>query len=242
MRHFTVLLVLLAAFAGPVWAQDAKGSSTPRPAPSADEKAAVMRHGQEIVAKTPGAEGVFIAREDGVKHLQSGLICPPFPNVILSQTNVFPSAHKGDAVSCDYSRTGKNGVVDSTLSIGVTKADPGTTVESAFAEYQRALTESFQSIAPVEGGVDIPPSTRNGGMHAAKFLGMRDGRETTAELRVAIGLGWIVQIRAIYAGKPGKPGIVVVEPGQDPQDALPAGIDRQMSDAAMWIATHTIGQ
>jgi len=219
-----------------------QGTIEPNPAPSAEEKAATMRHNQEIVAKTPGAEGVFVVREDGVRHLQSGLICPPFPNVSLSQTNVFPSAQKGESVSCDYSRTDKTGAVVSTLSIVVTKADPNTTVQSAFAKYQRELAESFQSIAPVEVIADVPPSARNAGLHGEKFFGMRGGRESTAELRVTMGLGWLVLVRAIYAGKPGKPGIVVVEPGQDPMDALPAGMDRgQMSDAAMWIATHTIG-
>lgn len=202
----------------------------------------MMRHNQEIVAKTPGAEGVFAVREDGVRHVQSGLICTPFPNVSLTQTNIFPSAGKGESVSCDYSRTDKTGVVVSTLSIGVTKAEADTTVQSAFAKSQHDLAGSFQSIAPVEVIADVPPSAHNAGMHAEKFFGMHDGRESTAELHVAMGLGWIVQVRAIYAGKPGKPGIAVVEPGQDPMEALPAGMDReQMSDAAMWVATHTIG-
>ncbi len=220
----------------------AQGTIKPRPEPSPEEKAATMRHNQEIVAKTPGAEGVFIVREDGVRHLQSGLVCPPFPNVSLSQTNVFASAQKGESVSCDYSRTDKTGTVVSTLSILVTKADRDTTVQSAFAKYQRELAESFQSIAPVEVIADVPPSARNAGLHGEKFFGMRDGRENTAELRVTMELGWLVLVRAIYAGKPGTPGIAVVEPGQDPMDALPGGMDReQMSDAAMWVATHTIG-
>lgn len=231
------------AIAGLVLATSAHGQGTikPSPEPSPEEQAATMRHNQEIVAKTPGAEGVFIVREDGVRHVQSGLVCPPFPNVSLSQTNVFPSAQKGESVSCDYSRTDKTGAVVSTLSIVVTKAGPDTTVQSSFAKYQRELAESFQSIAPVEVIADSPPSTRSAGLHGEKFFGMRDGRENTAELRVAMGLGWIVQVRAIYAGKPGTPGIMVLEPGQDPMDALPVAIDRQMSDGAMWVATHTIG-
>jgi hypothetical protein len=221
----------------------AQGRIETSPAPSADDKAALMRHYQEVVAKTPGAEGVFVVREDGVKHVQSGLICPPFPNVALSQIKVFPSAQKGESVSCDYTRTGKAGLLDSSLSIMVTKADPGATVLSVFPKYQQELTESFQSVSPVEGaGSFIAPTDHNGGLHAEKFLGMREGRETTAELRVTIGLGWIVQVRAIYAGKPGTPGMVVVGPGEDPKDALPRGMDRQMCDAAMWIATHTVGQ
>lgn len=232
-------MVALTCLAGNAYGQ---GTIEPNPAPSAEERAATLRHNQEIVAKTPGADGVFVAREDGVKHLQSGLICPPFPNVTLSQTNVFSSAQKGESVSCDYSRTDKTGAVVSTLSIVVTKGGPDTTVQSAFAKYQRDLAASFQSIAPVAVIADVPPSARSAGLHGEKFFGMRDGRENTAELRVAMGLGWLVEVRAIYAGKPGTPGIAVVEPGQDPMAALPAGMDReQMSDAAMWVATHTIG-
>jgi hypothetical protein len=170
------LIGALACFTVAAYAQ---GTIEPSPAPSAEEKAAMMRHNQEIVAKTAGAEGVFIVREDGVKHLQSGLICPPFPNVSLSRTNIFPSTQKGESVSCDYSRTDKTGVVVSTLSIVVTKADPDTTVQSAFAKYQSELAQSFQSIAPVEVVADIPPNAHNAGMHAEKFLGMRDGRENT---------------------------------------------------------------
>ena len=222
----------------------AQGAIEPSPAPSAEEKAATLRHNQEVLAKAPGANDVFIAREDGLKHLQSGLICPPFPNVSLSQTNIFPSTPlRGESVSCDYSRTDKAGAVVSTLSIRVTKASPGTTVGSAFAKYQRELAESFQSFASVKVIADIPPSTRSAGLRGEKFFGIRNGQENTAELRVTMGLGWLVQVRAIYAGKPGTPGIAVVEPGQDTMEALPAGMDReQMSDAAIWVATHTIGQ
>src|SRR5262249_36900878 len=103
-----LIVASLVCLAVPAYAQ---GTVKPNPEPSAEKKAATMRHNQEIVAKTPGAEGVFIAREDGVKHVQSGLVCPPFPNVSLSQTNVFPSAQKGESVSCDYSRADKTGAV-----------------------------------------------------------------------------------------------------------------------------------
>lgn len=151
----------------------------------------------EILAKTPEAEGIFVAMDGGAaRHVQSGLICPlSFPNVNLWHLTAF--ATDGTDVGCDYGRNGSDDTWRSKLSIYAVKAQPDDTVETAFARYQAEVKDAWPD-ATARG-----PAIRFEGDVSAEMKAVRseeyeitfNGKRCVSDLIVALKAGWIIEIR-----------------------------------------------
>ncbi len=151
----------------------------------------------EILAKTPGAQGIFVTADAGAaRHVQSGLICPlSFPTVNLWHLTAFTV--DGTDVGCDYGRNGSDNTWRSKLSIYTVKARPDDTVETAFARYQAEVKDAWPD-ATVRG-----PAVRFEGDISADMKAVRseeyeitfNGRRCVSDLIVALKAGWIIEIR-----------------------------------------------
>jgi hypothetical protein len=193
-------MLALVLFAAPAWAQ------LPPAQPETPElRAATKRVTEKLVADLPGGSEVFSVSEDGsVKHLQSGMICPAaFPNVGFSRLVIFPSTEKGWDVGCDYIRGNVNGGAYAKLTIYATKAGPDTTLDSAFAGYQREVASTYPKLkvlGPALRAEDksgkLPPS------RSEQYLVNFNQRDLTSDLIVAVNGGWVVEVRSTYEDGP----------------------------------------
>lgn len=235
---------LSAVFAALVLASSAQGQEAPPPPPpSPEEIAAIRAHNQEIVARNPNADGIFAVQDDGtIKHLQSGLLCPAsFPNVRFFHAMVFPAPGKGHDVGCDYGRANERGGANAKLTIFAVKAAEGTTLDAAFAGYQREVVQSYQNVraqGPVltvtENESQTPLDFRSEG-----YLVTLNQRDYSSELIVAISAGWIIEVRSTYVGKSRE---ILFNEGDGP-DVLAATLgDRVMSATALFSALGTVGK
>jgi len=224
-------------------------SAEDAPSPSASQNeawvadAATIAHIRDIVAHSDGADGVFVVNDDGsVKHIQSGMVCPPkFPNVAFWHAEVFSSSlGKGMDVGCDY---GRNGVGDqwvSKLTIFATKAPDGMTLDQAFGDYREQVTKvspdavSRGEALKIENKGGNPPDIRS-----EEFSVTRNGVAYTTDLLVSIQRGWILEIRATY---PGATGAVTLPKGVTVNDAVLMIGDYAMLGAALVHVVDSIGK
>lgn len=187
LSRYAVLAAIFVASAGVVHAED-----TPNPAPSV----------AEILAKTPDAQGIFVTADAGAaRHVQSGLTCPlSFPNLNLWHLEVF--AADGTDVGCDYGRNGADNVAVSKLTIYATKAQPGDTVDKAFARYQAEVKNTWPDakvLGPaIEFGGNV--SEEDKGVRSEEYqLVFKGGHKSQSDLIVTIKNGWVIEIRGTTA-------------------------------------------
>lgn len=178
---FTIAVGSLT-MAAPVLAQTA-----PNPVPSVDE----------ILQKTPEAKGVFVAADHGnARHVQSGLVCPPaFARLNLWHLEVF--AKDGTDVGCDYGRNGENGKWVAKLTIFATKAQPGLTVDDAFAGYSAEIKKAWPDAKATGPAVTIkgaPPAGLEN-IRSEEYTADIYGQKVTSDLIVAVKNGWVIEIR-----------------------------------------------
>lgn len=214
---------------------------TPLPLP-AEQRAAALKHNQEILANTAGADGVFTVQDDGaIMHLQSGLVCPAsFPNVALFHLLIYQSGEKGSDVGCDYIRPDDLGGAYAKLTIFATKAAPETTLDSAFAGYQREVAQVFKGAQPIGPAIRIEDKTgKMPEYRSEEYLIKLNERDNTSDLIVTVSAGWVIEIRATYAGKPDE---IHLEKGQSAKDAAVAIGDRVMASTAYIGAVHSVGK
>jgi hypothetical protein len=241
MKIFSVAAAIFAVSLSAAIAQDAH--APPKPTP--EEIAGLKATNQEIVARSPDTDGVFVVQDDGtIKHLQSGLVCPAqYSNVTFFSALVFPSAAgKGLDVGCDYRRANDRGGANAKLTIFATKMAPEVTLDQAFEGYRREIAQTQHDVKAV--GPALRVEYKNGVLPGPEFRSEEysismNSREHTSQLIVAIVSGWTIEIRATFAGKPN----VVEITKEDGPDApkLWAG-DRVMSALAFIAATGSIGK
>jgi hypothetical protein len=229
--------VLLAAG---VLAMPALGQVPAAAPPSADQVTATRTHNQEIVARVPEAADVFVVGDDGtIKHLQSGLVCPSsFPSAEFYHALVFPSAEKGGDVGCDYRRADERGGAYAKLSIFATKAGADTTLDSAFAGYQREVAKTDANVRTL-GPALKSKSQMPTDFRSEEYLVTMNQRDYTSDLIVAIKAGWVIEIRATYVGKPNE--IEITKEG-GPNAATVALGDRVAPFTAFFAAIGTVGK
>ena len=207
----------------------------------AQQQVDVLRN-KGIVASTPGADGVLEVHDDGtIKHLQSGLVCPAsFPNVRLFGTRVYPSAEKGADIGCDYIRADPSGRASAKLTLFATKAPPGVTLDAAFQAYQREVTQVWRNLRAVGPAMLVQDATgKFPEFRSEEYLVTMNGSDGTSDLVVTIDAGWIIEIRATYAGRPNEIGLAADEGVKNA--TLEVG-DRVMANAAFVAAIATVGK
>lgn len=170
-----------------------------------DASASLKTQNEKIVAQTPDTGGVFVVQDDGsIRHVPSGTICPAnFQNVHFAHADIFSSvAGAGTDVGCDYARNNPAGSAVSKLTIFITKAPDGMTLDAAFARYNREIQAAYP------GAVPMPQSLRIGDKktgqyatdyRAAGYTVSIDGQNYHSELIVGLWNGWMLEVRATYA-------------------------------------------
>jgi len=241
MRRILLASILFIS-AGPcALADDAKAPAKDTP----EEISATKAHNEDIVARSPGADGVFVVQGDGtIKHVQSGMECPAkLPNVQFWHAEVFKSpAGKGVDVGCDYGRNGADGKWVSKLTIFATKAPAEMTLDQAFVKDRGEVIQATQDATSIGTAMNLDDKDK--GLPTAlpewrseAFLTTYEGKQSTDEVVVAVSNGWILEIRTTYLGKPNN--IVVAKDG-DPDDAALALGDRIMATFAYVQVGRTI--
>jgi hypothetical protein len=235
MKAFCAMLAV-ALFAAPAW-----GQLPPAQPETPELRAATKRVTEKLVAETPGGSEVFSVLEDGsVKHLQSGMVCPAaFPNVGFSRLVIFPSSEKGADVACDYIRGNVNGGAYAKLTIYATKASPDTTLDSAFAGYQREIAaayKKFQVLGPALRAEDksgkLPPS------RSEQYLVNFNQRDLTSDLIVAVNAGWVIEVRSTYEDGPD-----IVSVDKDSAQAAAVRVwDRRVATVAYVNVVQSVGK
>jgi hypothetical protein len=194
-RHWTVWLLAVLAWLSAA----AAGQTNP-----------IAVRNSQIVAKTDAAAGVMLVEDDGgIRHLQSGLLCPAdFPNVHFAQAQIY--ATDGTDVGCDYARTGDGGSAVSKLTIFATKAPAGATLASVFERYNAEVmshpgtrTEPAQDFTINDNAGKPRTDYRKAGYDIV--LG---DRHFHSELIVGLVDGWMLEVRATYPSR-----IVMIEKG-----------------------------
>ena len=152
----------------------------------------------EILARTPEANGLFAADDKGAaRHLASGLVCPlVFPNVNLWHLEVF--APDGSDVGCDYGRNGATGRATTKVTIFVTKAQPGATVDRVFTDYQTGIKMKYpdaQATGPAIRFQGDPPDGMKD-IRSEEYSLVFDGHKAVSDLVVTIQAGWVIEIRS----------------------------------------------
>lgn len=218
MRILTLpacLVLTAAAFAA--------HAETPNPAPTV----------AQLMARTPEANGIFTAADDGTAHhIQSGLICPAsFPNLNIWHLEIF--AADGTDVGCDYGRNGPDNQAMSKLTIYATKAQPGDTVDAAFGRYQAEIASNYPGAtskgpAITLGGGSFSPEIQ--AMRSAKYDLTLNGHAAQSQLVVAMKAGWVIEIRAT----------TVTEVGDVDQAAKAVG-DEALPFVALTQALDSVG-
>jgi hypothetical protein len=176
------LLILAGALALSAAAQ----AGTPNPRLKAKSEA--------IIARSPGATGVWTALDDGnIKHVQSGMTCVPGwpPAMPLTRAIVGPATEPGADVGCDYEEIGG----DAKLTIFATRAPDGETTDSAFAGDRAAVLQMHQgavSIGAGQLGDDKSIPDRRG--ESFEYTDDK-GQHFRSHLLVAIVNGWVVEMR-----------------------------------------------
>jgi hypothetical protein len=229
--------LLLAIAGGDAIAQNSlKREGAPEAAPNAPPA-------QPAAPGTPSADAVQFqfndadadvwAREndDAIRHVQSGLVCPAkLGSAALWRGVVFPSAQgRGGDVGCDYARIIDN-AADVKLTIFAIKAEPGTTLETAFDKYRAEMHTAYPN------GTNARPSVRMTGEVPATFPRVLseeidvviEGRPYNTEVIVMLISGWVIEIRST------RPTSYVPN---DPNMAL----DLMNSNAALMQAVSSVG-
>jgi hypothetical protein len=186
MRWMIGVICALAS-AGPAWAQ-----ATQRTVPETNA---------EIVARSPGALGVFKAEADGrVVHVQSGFHCPAaLASMSLWHAEVF--AANGSDVGCDYGRADATGNGVAKLTLFLVKADKRS-LDQVFEGYRADAAKAMPTLSykgpalTVEGGA--PGGPPFGEFRSAEFVGQLRGVPTDSQVLVAIRRGWILELRLTY--------------------------------------------
>jgi hypothetical protein len=240
-------MLVAAPLAG---ADDARAPAAPQATtenPIWTPDAATIAQVRDIVAKTQGADGVFVVQDDGkIRHVQSGLICrAKYPNVSFWHAFVYPSnAGQGTDVGCDYGRNDSDGKAVSKLSIFATRAAEGMTLDQAFARYRNEVVQvtpnaiSHGEAIVAEDKNPAKPSTFPE-FRSEEFGLVLDGRPYTSQLLVLILDGWVIEIRSTFEGEANN--IVVTKEGGVAAAVL-AGGDRMMLPHALLDAIETVGK
>ncbi len=225
MRGTALALCLLGWLAGPALAAD-----TPAPDP--------VQHNRDILAASQ-ADGVFTVQDDGtIRHLQSGMICPAtYPNVTLWHLEVFPNdAGKGVDVACDYGRNGPDGNWIAKLTLFATIAPAGWKLDDVFANYRGEVLQANPGVVSLGPALEAKGDTAKiGEWRSEEFSQVRDGREFTTSLVVALRGKWMFEVRSTYLGKPNDIG-----GGSDPNDAVLAAGDRAMTAKSFLDVVQTL--
>lgn len=185
------LKIIAAVGLGCALALAARGEP-PTPKPPPDVAA--------IVARTPDADGVFRAQDDGTAlHIQSGLICP----AILGEARMWQLASyttalgPGTDVGCDYGISGTQDLWLAKLTIFAVKAVPGETVEKAFARYRAEVlgaNPGAELIGPaLEMKGEVPENMKS--FLSEQYQVSVDGLTYVTDLVVDLQSGWIIEIR-----------------------------------------------
>lgn len=246
MRKLAFAMALLFLGGGVASADTATPqSSTPNPAWIAD--AATIAHIRSIVANTAGTDGVFVVGDDGsIRHVQSGLVCPPkFPNVDFWHSQIFSSPlGKGMDIGCDYGRAGPNGHAISKLTIFATKAPDGLALDQAFAADRNDVVRTYPDA--VSQGTAFKIEDKSGDhsnpfpeIRSEEFLITIGGQKYTSQVLVAVQNGWILEIRATFAGTSKN---VEVPSGGTVNDIMPVLGDRTMLPEAFVRVARSLGK
>jgi hypothetical protein len=209
--------------------------------PSREETAKLRSENAAVVAGDKDTAGVFTVQDDGtIKHVQSGMICPAaLPNGSFYHAMVFDGG-KGLDVGCDYRRADDKGGADFKLSIFATKAQSGTTLDSAFARYRSEVTQTFKDAKSVGPAIVIHDeatgSKRLPEIRSEQFTLLFNSRDYTTEVVVAVVRGWVLEIRATYTGKPQELDVDATK------DAGNWTLDRTASTMALLGAADTLGK
>ena len=200
--------------------------SAPNPAWVASPEA--IARIRAIVANTKGTDGIFTVGDDGsVRHVQSGLLCPPkFPNVDFWHPEIFDSAlGPGMDIGCDYGRNGPDGHAISKLTIFATKAPDGLTLDQAFQQDRSQLLRAAPGAKSEGQALEIKNDSASPDARSEEFLETRDGQDYTTQILVAVGKGWVFEIRTTFEGAGNR---IVIPHGGTSHDAVSAIGDRLM--------------
>jgi hypothetical protein len=190
------LAILLAAA---LCASSAQAVSAPAEPAQSNPQSATRSLPRPLI-KTEDRD-VWTALDDGsIRHIQSGLICPPkFGQSILWWGALYPATKRGDDVSCDYGR-GPFGQAQSKLSIFAIRMTPGATLDSEFERYRAEMHKAYP------GGTNVGPAIEMKGEVPADFPELRSeemdvvlgGRRYKTEVIVFLKSGWVIELRATY--------------------------------------------
>ena len=245
-RRTSGLLLIAALYGFSFVCAHAEDTSASKPNEAWVADAATIAHIRDIVGHSDGADGVFVVGDDGsVKHVQSGLICPPkFPNVDFWHAEVFSSPlGKGMDVGCDYGRGDPNGKAVAKLTIFATRAPGGMTLDQAFAKYRNEVLATFPD-ATSRGEViqdDTPPDKRQDypGFRSEEFVVQIDGAPFTTQLVVEVESGWMIEIRSSFLGESNH---IYLTKESGVHGAVLATGDRLMAAVARMFAEGSVGK
>jgi len=243
MRRIANIVLLLFMGAAPALADTAVPQrSPPNPAWIASPEA--IARTRAIVANTKGTDGVFTVGDDGsIRHVQSRLLCPPkFPNVDFWHAEIFDSSlGPGSDIGCDYGRNGPDGYAISKLTIFATKVPDDLTLDQAFQHYRGQLLR----VAPGAKSEGQALDVKNDGsssfpdIRSEEFAETRDGQDYTTQILVAVGKGWVFEIRTTFEGASNR---VVIPQGGTAHDGALAMGDRMMLAAAYVVLAAALAK
>lgn len=232
MRSVLVVLVALAAgLLGLGWAFSALAQDRVPPSPSV------------LLQQSPDAIGVFALQPNGsVRHLQSGLICrPDYGDLKLAHLEVFASDFgKGADVGCDYGRFDAQGRALSKLTVFVTRASAGETVESLLERRRQEVRKSWPDAdergpAIVFGDHSQGPSAWSG-VRSAEFAVKFGDTHYLSDLVVVLQGGWEIEIRGTY------PTDIQVAPNTDAKTAAGQVVEAAGPAVALEDALASVGR
>jgi len=192
----------LAAAAGllaSLLATSASGAAAP------DVSEARIRNA-DIVAKTPGADGVFGVEDNGdIRHVQSGLRCPAaFPTVAFSHAEIFSPPGLGTDMGCDYAREDAQGHAVTKLTIFATKVGDAS-IDQVFASDRAGLEKASPgakykgpALTVGQGAAGKSAPSPFGEFRSAEYAEVRGGAHYLSDLIVAVRAGWALEIRATF--------------------------------------------
>jgi hypothetical protein len=169
----------------------------------------------KLIESSPQAQGVFVLQADGtIRHVQSGLVCRPNFNALkLAHLEVFESQlGKGADVGCDYGRFNAKGEALSKLTIFVTRASPGETVDQVLDRRRAEVRENMPDAKETGPALDIQaadPKWR--GVRSAEYAVKFGQTRYLSDVIVAVQNGWEIEIRGTY------PIDIVSAPNADPK-------------------------
>jgi hypothetical protein len=166
----------------------------PTPQPTPEQIAAAKAAGERIIERYQAGD-LFVtipgAPNPSIRHKASGLMCSFNPGDPVQSIQIYPSATRGDDVSCG-SKVG-----DFVITLYATRVGAGVSADSLMPQAVSAIKDRHADLAPwsgkqiakMSGGPDVPE---------AKTLRMEyaeNGQKVFTRLSIAVFKDWMIEER-----------------------------------------------